>query len=191
MSRSFAVISLLLLTLSGCKKAPPTPQGVDENVKPGGRDDDEREGKDEEENEDEDDVLPRFWKVEVAIEGKGMVHSTRFDIHCWKPEADQPQQGKCGPQSWVTGLSGHAKPPSILAARPAPGWKLVAWRARVREPDGRVWARKLKAGGRPLYWNRFGSDKDTGQVELVTAVFTQAEPAGKVDASVDAPNEGG
>jgi len=107
----------------------------------------------EEEEDDDEDAGPRpeFWRAQIAIRGNGRVATPTPTFDC------TPHGGQCGPKLVVFD---ERKPP-LLHATGAPGWRFDHWESSLRTgamPDGE------------FYLNGFGY-ADTGQTEMVTAVF--------------------
>ena len=60
-----------------------------------------------------------------------------------------------------------------MRATGAPGWKLDHWESRTRQRDGGMTSRVGPMPDGRVYLNGFGYS-DTGGLETVTAVFTEA-----------------
>ena len=121
------------------------------------------------EDEDEDLARPNYWRAQVQIDGHGSVTSTVGRLAC-NDDATGPH-GTCGP---VLFRFDELHPP-LLRATGAPGWRLDHWSASIREPDGTTRPRQGAMPDGRLYIDGFGY-RDTGELELVTAVFVIAPP---------------
>jgi hypothetical protein len=124
-------------------------------------DDDDDDG---EEQEERDNKRPNFWRARIAVVGAGAVTAPTGDFACRSDGAGQT--GACGPKLL---LFDELAPP-IMHATGAPGWRFDHWQSSLRKgamPDGR------------FYINGFGY-VDTGELEVVTAVFVRASGADDV-----------
>jgi hypothetical protein len=139
----------------------------------------EAEREDEREDEDEDKDLHRlnFWRVRIAIVGRGSVEGRVAGIAC---RSDGTREtGECGPKL----LRFEELDPPLLRATGASGWRFSRWEASIRAPDGTL---RRRVGAMPdgrYYIDGFGYD-DTHELETVTAVFVTAVD-GQDDASDD------
>ena len=123
-----------------------------------------------EEAEERDQQRDNWWRVQVAVTGRGTVTSKDGLIHCSFDEKAGPRA--CGP---VLFRFKELKPP-LLDGQPAEGWRLDHWESSVRERDGAVAPRKGPMPDGRYYINGFGYE-DTGQLETVTAVFVERSDA--------------
>ena len=133
------------------------------------RDDDDHQT-DEGSGEDEDLTRANFWRVEVRIVGRGTVSGAISPIACTNDGAQQ--RGTCGP----TLLQFDEMHPPLLRAAAAPGWRFAHWEPTIRERDGSLHARRGRIPDGPLNLDGFGYS-DTGQLEILTAVFVAIEPS--------------
>lgn len=110
---------------------------------------------DDDDDDDEDTPRTEYWRAHIAIRGLGRVATTTptataaFDCSSFG--------GDCGPKL----VTFTERQPPLLRATGAPGWRFDHWESSLRTgamPDGE------------FYLNGFGYE-DTGQTELVTAVF--------------------
>ena len=110
-----------------------------------------READDDDDDDDEDTPRTEYWRAHIAIRGEGRVATPIPAFDC------TPSGGECGPKL----VTFTERKPPLLRATGAPGWRFDHWESSLRTgtmPDGR------------FYLNGFGY-ADTGQTELVTAVF--------------------
>ena len=138
------------------------------------RDDDDPQS-DEGGGEDEDLTRTNFWRVEVRINGHGTVSGAIARLDCADDRAQQ--HGTCGP----TLLRFDELHPPLLRATAAPGWRFDHWEPTVRERDGSMRGRRGRIPDGPLYLDGFGYS-DTGELEILTAVFVAAPTTSAVPA---------
>ena len=120
---------------------------------------------DEREEEEERNLArDHIWRAQIAIVGAGRVKTVTDAFDCTSDGTTQ--RGACGPRL-VRFKEMH---PPMMEATSAPGFRFDHWESQIRAPDGAVAPRKGPMPDGPVYLNGFGYS-DTGELELVTAVF--------------------
>jgi hypothetical protein len=123
-------------------------------------------------DEDEIDGIPVFWRVAVDVRGEGNVHMfLDGGIDC--TGGPVAVHGACGPSAIIS----NQRQPATLQEIPASGWTFTQWQVQIREPDGTSAPRTVPDPASPLYLDSFGAN-DTGQTEVVTAVFIKQLDSG-------------
>lgn len=118
----------------------------------------------DEEQEERDRQRDHFWRVRIAIVGRGTVATFIQAFDCTSDGAQQ--HGECGPKL----VRFKELAPPTMEARPAPGWRFDHWESVILEPDGGTHGRAGPMPDGRVYLDGFGYS-DTGQLETVTAVF--------------------
>lgn len=129
------------------------------------------DAEDDEDEDSQDLQRTHYWRVQIAITGRGSVRDPSSKIDCTARETSPPE-GRCGPELFAF----EELAPPLLRATGAVGWRFDRWLSTTRTgpmPDGRY------------YVNGLGY-RDTGVLERVTAVFVPT-PDGPDDASADHP----
>jgi hypothetical protein len=124
-----------------------------------------------EEEEEREGERAHFWRVQVAIAGKGTVKTFIPALECTSDGTTQ--SGDCGPKL----LEFTELTPPTMEATAAPGWRFDHWESQIREPDGSVEPRKGPMPDGRVYLNGFGY-RDTGELETVRPVFVLASDGG-------------
>jgi hypothetical protein len=123
-----------------------------------------------EEAEEHEALLDEFWRVQVRVEGHGLVSGADGKIRCGSEE--HAELRTCGPVLLVF----KERTPPLLDGVPDAGWRLDHWESSIRERDGAVGPRKGPMPDGRYYLNGFGYH-DSGQLETVTAVFRERTDA--------------
>lgn len=110
----------------------------------------------EDDDEDEDDARVNYWRPRVVVVGNGSVTSPFAPLAC------TAAGGACGPIL----IAFDERHPPLLAAIAARGWRFDHWHSSLRD------ATQLDG---PYYMNGLGYE-DTGETEIVTAVFVPTFP---------------
>ena len=127
---------------------------------------------DEKEEEEEKNAMrDHFWRVQISLVGKGRVKTFGPAFDCVSDGATQT--GECGPKL-VRFKEMH---PPTMEATGAAGWTFEHWESQIREPDGGMATRTGPMPDGKVYLNGFGYT-DTGELELVKAVFVMLAPEG-------------
>jgi hypothetical protein len=170
---SATVIVLGAVVATGCRHCRDTSTERDREQPNAGRvDEGEGEGEDDEEKEEEAERHRlNYWRVEVAIVGRGIVQSSVGHVACVS-NGDR-RSGDCGPELFAF----EELEPPLLHARAALGWRLARWESSIRALDGTVRSRPPPMPDGDYYINGFGYT-DTHELETVTAVFVVSTAAG-------------
>ncbi|MFI5298375.1 MAG: hypothetical protein ACHREM_09775 [Polyangiales bacterium] len=124
-----------------------------------------------EEKEEREMQRDHYWRVQIVVEGQGVVKTFIPAFDCSSDGATQ--WGECGPKL----IAFKELAPPTMEARPSPGWRLDRWESQIREPDGSVHSRKGRVPDGRVYLNGFGYS-DTGELETVRAVFVRVPDGG-------------
>ncbi|GAC1546660.1 MAG: hypothetical protein NVS3B10_10630 [Polyangiales bacterium] len=146
----------------------------------------EDEESDEEALEEKELTTDQLWRVGVTLVGFGRVATAPGSpepqtLDCARDAAGQ--HGECGPKL----LRYRQMTPALLTARGAVGWKFARWETRLRLPDGKiVRGRKIPEPFNRVYIDGFPAG-DTGETELLTAIFERQASSAFVDGSPAGP----
>ena len=193
------ILTVLCVLLAGCHRrghgSPAPATSVANATARGVAHADEAEGDEPAEHEEGDEALEeealeekelveeQLWRVGVMVVGHGRVSTApqspeAQSIDCARDA--HGQHGECGPKL----LRYRQMTPALLTARGATGWKFSHWETRLRLPNAKIVpGRKIPEPFHRLYINGFPAG-DTGETELLTAVFTQQANRAFVDGAV-------
>jgi len=150
-----AALAVLGTSLGSCKSCLET------------RNDDRRVDESSSDPDEADDLRKNFWRMRVAITGAGDATTADGRIACHGTALEVT--GACGPVLFEF----DERTPPLVHATAARGWRFVRWSSMLTEPDGSTHPRAGRMPDGLVYLNGFGY-ADTGELETVTAVFTEA-----------------
>jgi len=133
---------------------------------------------DREEKEEEDMERDHYWRLQITIVGQGTVKSVVDAFDCTSDGAGR--RGECGPKL----ITFKELRPPLLEEHAAPGYRFDHWESLIRAPDGATAPRKGPMPDGRFYLNGFGY-KDTGELEMVTAMFLPDAQGGDGDARAE------